>query len=397
MEDERAETHAVPGEVDAFASSQDFQPGDLVLTESPSIVFHLLPENSPLFRYLDNVAKAADVVPASLYCLVNLSKCSAEWIKTMEEQFPVPAVPIDHPICVRFMAAGQLLAQSSLLPSGSDPARYCDILLRVRLYARHVTLAEGVPALALYPQSVKIQHSCYPNLLHFADEATLLYRALRPIAVGDLLTIAYIEDVELWKGTPQRQQYILKSRFYKCTCARCLAPDVARAMHCKSCGSDEVYHHPISGRWLCTALHCGREYDGSEMPLSAEGLLIDYINTLFTKETDPSIDYVATLRHTQQTLGSRHWAAALLTYLILAKFGNAPPAQLPRCLTRRLMATMAEYLGDWFLKVMRHSVPTARMCLFAAGILATHPDPEHQAKAREFEAAAQATLAILEQ
>lgn len=139
------------------------------------------------------------------------------------------------------------------------------MLLRVRLHARTVTLPNGVPVLAMYPNSVKVppplpagspsgsvliddttnacqlirevdyspliwrgcmphwvggkeggrvgdgdpfarhayappsppplqvQHSCDPNLLYFADGATLLYRALRPIAPGDLLTTAYIE------------------------------------------------------------------------------------------------------------------------------------------------------------------------------------------------------------
>ena len=85
------------------------------------------------------------------------------------------------------------------------------------------------------------------------------------------------------------QDYILKTRFYFCKCERCRQPDLARSMHCNSCGNDTVLHYPAADCWVCATSYCSRQYSNAEMPLSAESLLVEYINTLWNPKTSTQV------------------------------------------------------------------------------------------------------------
>ena len=86
----------------------------------------------------------------------------------------------------------------------------------------------------------------------------------------------------------------------------------------------------------------------------------------------------------------------MVGYLVLCKFYEAPREQQQRMFPKRVAVMLAEVLAEWFMRVMQHSVPTARMCHFASAVLAAYGGQDAEYKYKEYDRIAQRIFRILQ-
>ncbi|KAL6244653.1 hypothetical protein RBB50_008181 [Rhinocladiella similis] len=74
--------------------------------------------------------------------------------------------------------------------------------------------------LAVFPEPSRMNHDCAPNAHYHIDNRTLTQRvrAVRPVAAGEELSIAYTSPLDAWA---ERQSYLARSFGFRCACARC--------------------------------------------------------------------------------------------------------------------------------------------------------------------------------
>lgn len=74
----------------------------------------------------------------------------------------------------------------------------------------------------LYPVASFMNHRCIPNTMHnFNGKLQMIVKASLPIYKGQEITTTYTRSV--WP-TPLRQNHLLTSKQFLCTCARCSDP-----------------------------------------------------------------------------------------------------------------------------------------------------------------------------
>jgi len=90
--------------------------------------------------------------------------------------------------------------------------------------------------LVLYNRISMCAHSCDPTCCwSYGEEDAFVLRARITLKAGEELTISYLQDEDLLKGTCVRQQKLQNWRF-TCMCSRCkLTTDVGRGFKCRSC------------------------------------------------------------------------------------------------------------------------------------------------------------------
>lgn len=76
--------------------------------------------------------------------------------------------------------------------------------------------------IGLFPLGALTNHDCDPSAAQSFEGPTLVLRALRALAVGDAVTIGY---VELAASPSQRRAELLKGYHFECACARCVAEE----------------------------------------------------------------------------------------------------------------------------------------------------------------------------
>ncbi|KAL4709260.1 hypothetical protein ACJJTC_013320 [Scirpophaga incertulas] len=95
--------------------------------------------------------------------------------------------------------------------------------------------------------------------IHTICGRPLTLRAAVPHAVGDLITLCYAYTLQ---GTLKRREHILHSKFFECSCARCVDPTelgtLASAFRCPRCGGPVLSTQPLQrdADWQCSA-GCG--------------------------------------------------------------------------------------------------------------------------------------------
>ena len=87
---------------------------------------------------------------------------------------------------------------------------------------------------ALFERGCLFNHACDANAAYFAYRGELCHVALRPIDAGDAVTVNYLGSDAII-GTPMRQALMHVQKLFLCSCSRCRAPDLCRAMPCLHC------------------------------------------------------------------------------------------------------------------------------------------------------------------
>ncbi|BDA42915.1 probable histone-lysine N-methyltransferase Smyd1 at C-terminar half [Coccomyxa sp. Obi] len=76
-------------------------------------------------------------------------------------------------------------------------------------------------ALGLYPALSMLNHSCLPNCVFASCGTDMQVRAIRPVAAGEQLTVAYIN---LMEPRSIRARLLMETKHFACACERCSAP-----------------------------------------------------------------------------------------------------------------------------------------------------------------------------
>ncbi|KAG7358331.1 hypothetical protein IV203_014919 [Nitzschia inconspicua] len=121
------------------------------------------------------------------------------------------------------------------------------------------------PKTALFLFGSKIAHSCQPNLSYTSKtpDGVLEYKVIRPIAMGDLACISYIEDL-FETPTHKRREILSLTKSFLCECPRCTGPDFCRFIRCTDCNVKIVpCHYDCQGNASWTCPDCGVQ-DGME-------------------------------------------------------------------------------------------------------------------------------------
>jgi len=135
-----------------------------------------------------------------------------------------------------------------------------------------VPRGDGRVDVELLLATARLNHSCFPNALRGPgkEAGTTEVRALRPVPVGQELTISYIGEELLFRPTSERQARLQAQWQFLCGCERCFAPDPLRAFRCQHCSKGFAYALPDGSLAACA--HCGRHSpaEATEAALAAE-------------------------------------------------------------------------------------------------------------------------------
>ena len=100
----------------------------------------------------------------------------------------------------------------------------------------------GKTLCGLYEKASKMAHSCAPNCAFFIRPETmeLVVRALCVIEEGELITISYLDELQLLLPVFLRREITWRTKFFECQCLRCIeeAKVSANAEH-----QFEIYSH----------------------------------------------------------------------------------------------------------------------------------------------------------
>ncbi|OQS03749.1 hypothetical protein THRCLA_03954 [Thraustotheca clavata] len=105
---------------------------------------------------------------------------------------------------------------------------------------------ETLNGTGLFLSACLMEHNCAPNCSFTTNETTLWVTAIRPIAIGEPLSIDY--GNMFYRPTSERQATMLEGYGFECTCVACTElPDLARAFICPNCPSGIVHLFPKEG------------------------------------------------------------------------------------------------------------------------------------------------------
>ena len=119
--------------------------------------------------------------------------------------------------------------------------------------------------LGCYPYAALLNHSCEANCIQrFDDDGRIVIRTVRDVAVGEELTISYI-DVGM--PTWYRRRELLQSYHFHCTCARCSQHDSIDGFVCLNGGCDGLCH-PVAPEGAADVYRAWLQGPTHQMPLS---------------------------------------------------------------------------------------------------------------------------------
>lgn len=133
----------------------------------------------------------------------------------------------------------------------------------------------------------RFNHSCAPNCTRVAlkNNGERAFVTLRPVAIGEELTLSYLPSRMEVMGTVVRRRHLWLSRGFLCNCDRCFEPqDILRQVSCPECAAlSRQGYGPSSGRSISSSTStpiCQYEKEQTQMiPLGrAEGAFADWWN-----------------------------------------------------------------------------------------------------------------------
>lgn len=223
-------------------ATKPFKVGDIVMEETPLLVY----ESENFLQFFKN------------YSLLN----EVEKMKILD--FQTYASPDE----AHFSEFRQLLEASKLLLSQPEYMKMLSIcnlsqatafrLIAISHINSHGFIGVSLPfkeivrkaveSSALFEIASKVSHSCRPNCNYTSKnkKGKLIYYAIRPIAVDDVISFSYL-DLSC-APTHQRRKNLRKTKDFFCCCDKCSGPDKLNGFHC---GSNITSSRGCKGMKLC--------------------------------------------------------------------------------------------------------------------------------------------------
>jgi hypothetical protein len=100
-------------------------------------------------------------------------------------------------------------------------------------YFEHIGGPTGAERSALFAYGSKVAHSCLPNVAYNSktSDGCLEYQVIRPINVGDMITMSYVGEL-FSSSTIDRRKKLWESKCFFCKCPRRMGPDNCRLSRC---------------------------------------------------------------------------------------------------------------------------------------------------------------------
>lgn len=145
---------------------------------------------------------------------------------------------------------------------------------------------QNPPGAALFPAGAMINHSCSPNSFYLCEGHDINFRAAKGLAQKTEITAAYLDAITMLRPTRQRQEALLLSKGFLCSCERCssIEADITRGVKCMVDACEGVAYPPNSGlnhaqapTWLCST--CGSRISSEhaiELESTEEELLLGW-------------------------------------------------------------------------------------------------------------------------
>eukprot|EP00928_Gymnodinium_smaydae_P070261 TRINITY_DN54143_c0_g1_i1.p1 TRINITY_DN54143_c0_g1~~TRINITY_DN54143_c0_g1_i1.p1 ORF type:complete len:477 (+),score=122.00 TRINITY_DN54143_c0_g1_i1:104-1534(+) len=235
-------------------STRSYQPGDVVLVESP---LHIVQEqeDNAAFKKLRELCKqhpkSFDYEPLWYWCALQsltaeeLKGCIVEGVKGTSAETMRNLLLLHHEEVTQPTAAAKMLVKH-ICPNANGTT--LERLIQIWVL-NCFEYSEEPQGFSTYFFSSFMSHSCYPNAVWHYDGADHVLRARRPIAVGDEVCISYLPEDGLLNAAPARRWELHETKRFWCTCERCAegATDFSRGVRCPSCSVTVFAKTPVSG------------------------------------------------------------------------------------------------------------------------------------------------------
>lgn len=167
--------------------------------------------------------------------------------------------------------------------------------------------------LVLYNRISMCSHSCDPTCCwSYGEDDAFVLRARVNLNAGDELTISYLQDEDLLKGTTVRQMKLQNWRF-TCACTRCALPvDTGRGFRCRKCRIGYIFADLAGKITSCQVCMSTPSQEDMKMLLHFEEEYVARVESMDkTDVADVQIVYEAAL-----DIFERHWILYTMdTYL----------------------------------------------------------------------------------
>lgn len=156
--------------------------------------------------------------------------------------------------------------------------------------------------LVLYNRISMCSHSCDPSCCwSYGENDAFVLRARVALKKGDELTISYLQDEDLLKGTPVRQQKLQNWRFL-CQCPRCVLPiDLGRGFRCRKCRVGILFANSSNTLEVCRVCNTASK-DTAKLFQLEEEYIVRVDNLDKTDVADVEVVYQAAL-----DIFEKHW------------------------------------------------------------------------------------------
>lgn len=229
-----------PGLGRVLVACKAFSVGDEILCEAPLLTWPM----EDWGAYLDALCAADEDVRAAVMGLFRPALDSS-----------------DAKVASTRTRAQRLLAQPAPPRDGVDLDFVHGALLVAELNAHSFKKGKEM---ALFELGSKAAHSCSPNAAYSSRDVPgyLRYKAIRPIASGELIAFSYIAGLYS-TPTEGRRMELENSKQFLCHCERCDAPDPLRGCRCPTDGCPGVVMpkgntdgHDLPADWTCSRGGC---------------------------------------------------------------------------------------------------------------------------------------------
>eukprot|EP00741_Cyanophora_paradoxa_P011227 tig00020554_g10847.t1 len=308
------ETREVADLGSVAVANRDYAPGDLILEEKPLLVWPNEAQNGQLHKTLYDLV--GDQLPTDFVNLLVAYLFAPEDVQKKIEDFTRPPDDAEDPAIHMFRDCATKVQKTKKFRDHSVNQLFHLMLaaaVNAHLYKENLS--------ALFEHGSKVIHSCTPNADYRGDDS-LLYRAIKPIKKGEVISFCYIDFLPACASQPIRHDFLMRTKYFTCRCKRCTGADKCRMMRCPvaECKKRVVRTGrngdgaPEDKPWKCEA--CGKVFADSEMPLVPEEQIMTAVMTMDTY-TDhvgqKQIVYV--MKMAMQMLGEDHWTVAWLNRL----------------------------------------------------------------------------------
>ena len=301
--------------------------------------------------------------------------------------------PIDHPSAMADGVRDQVAqCKGAVWRRDFSDATLTQALLIFQLNALPLEFAYPQRS-GLFKVGSTFNHSCDANTFYHGCDGLGCFTALRPIPIGEPVTLNYLGFDDAIASTPSRQRTLQRTRLFTCRCCRCASrSDLARVVPCPGChkrtatglippavtnvaNDDTTVHYVCYGSgkdtthpWRCDS--CSTSYTNAQIfprqgvgLMSGEGLekMMEDVLTQVGKQLE-SIGFACTndalddaTRMITATFGARHWTACKISHLRLRCLG--PGLLNPR--KSSLLQLLSMFHRLWVHSVQQQLVPPA--------------------------------------